>query len=251
MRGDWTTPQLRGLGAGSEPRARRLPHRLGPGVSERHLWPSEPVPARRPGAARARGSTPTTGRLYGLRRARDAAAGRLRHLRPRRLRPGDLRRLRAGGRQRRRAPPVRRLPRDRAGRLVPHPQHRLPLPLRRRQRLPRLPEARRLRDLRRSRDAERPTTSPAGSAARPRGGASSPRARCSSSRSTASGPGDVIAKDGPRVRTRCRSACGSSRRSRRSPTCRSIVNGRVVDELDRPRGQGAGRLDRARAGRSI
>ena len=61
--------------------------------------------------------------------------------------PGDLCRLRPEERRRRRAAPVRRLSRDRAGRLVPDPQHRLSVPLRRGERLPRLPQAGRLPDL--------------------------------------------------------------------------------------------------------
>ena len=85
--------------------------------------------------------------LYGATRPRDQAAGRLRDLRPRRIRPGDLCRLRPEECRRRRVAPVRRLPRDRAGRLVPDPQHRLSFPLRRGERLPRLPQAGRLPDL--------------------------------------------------------------------------------------------------------
>ena len=139
-------PQLRGLGKASVDPPRRDLDRLGPGISQHHLWSSQPLLARRPRAGRPEGRRQQLAALR-LARPRDQKAGRLRDPRPRRLRPGDLCRLRPQERRRRRAPPVRRLPRDRAGRLVSHPQYRLSLSLRRGERLSRLPQAGRLPDL--------------------------------------------------------------------------------------------------------
>ena len=168
--------------------------------------------------------------LYGAVGRETQQTGRHRHLRPRRLRPVDLRRLRPGRRQRRGAAPVRRLPRDRARRLVPHAEHRLPLPDRRRERLPGLPQAGRLRDLRAPRAGQgaglRRLAPRRGRGAR----ASSPPGRSCSWRSKGRGPAQ------------------SSRRQARGP---HTVAFRVAGLLGgRPRCRTSDRRQRPRARRS-
>ena len=132
---------------------------------------------------------------------------------------------------------VRRLPRHRAGRLVSHPQHRLSVPLRRGERLSRLPEAGRLPDLCASGGA-RPI-SPAGSG---RGrGAELRHERADAvarggRRAARAGPSARTGKGPHRVRVRVRAA------SEVAPiqAVQIVVNGRVVHEQSVPAGKRTG-----------
>ena len=119
-----------------------------------------------------------------------------------------------------------------------------------RQRLPRLPEARRLRDVRPAARARGRRLRRLAPAAAPRGGASSRRARSSSSRSTARSPARSIAKDGRGTAHGSRRGCASISLVAPVTNVQLIVNGRVVEERTRPGEPGPGRLDRARAARS-
>ena len=119
-------PAARGLRQSVDPCARRLRGDLGPGVPQRHLRPYEPFLARRPG--KLKGESLARQQLASLRphRPHGARVRRYRVLCSRRLFAGDLRRRRAGQHRRGGAAPVRRVPRDRPDRLVPHAQLRVP-----------------------------------------------------------------------------------------------------------------------------
>ena len=170
-------------------------HRLGPGVSQRHLWASEPVPARRPGARGPERSTPTTGRSTASSAARPGEQGGFAIY----AHGGYAQAIYADFVQKD-VDAVELLQFGVYRGIELADWYRI---LNIGYRFPCVgasdyPACRKLgdcRDLRRMR-RRRARTSPAGSGARPRGGASSRRARCSCSRSTASARAAIIRKDG-------------------------------------------------------